>query len=41
MLEKLAARKWLGSKALEKFWLELARAMKIVARYNVIEPLLA
>ena len=32
MLEKLAARKWLGSKPLENFWLELARAMKILAR---------
>ena len=32
MLEKLAARKWLGSKPLENFWLELARAMKVLAR---------
>ena len=31
MLEKLAARKWLGSKPLENFWLETARAMKILA----------
>ena len=31
VLEKLAARKWLCSKPLKNFWLELARAMKILA----------
>ena len=32
MLEKLAARKWLGLKPLENFWLETAQAMKTLAR---------
>ena len=31
MLEKMAARKWLDSKTLKNFWLELALAIKILA----------